>query len=390
MSARRVFLYVQHLLGVGHLKRAMTLAAALAEHGLEVTLASGGFAPPDAPAPGVRWVQLPAAGTADTGFSTLVDADGRPVDAAWKEKRAAALLAAWRAADPHVLIVELYPFGRRMMRFELLPLLEAARAAPRPPVIVCSVRDLLGGKIERARHEKIAAQVEAHFDHVLVHGDPAVVPFERTFLCTERIAGRIAYTGYIVDARLATHGDPAAGTGEVIVSAGGGAVGAQLLGAAIRARPLSVLAQRTWRVLAGVNLPAADFAVLQGLVAREGGGKVVLERARRDFTVLLKNAFLSVSQMGYNTTMELLQAGIRAVGVPFAADAETEQTLRAQLLAARGLLELLEEHALSPAALAAAVDRAAARAPAARAAIDLGGATRSAALIAGWAEARGG
>lgn len=389
MSARRVFLYVQHLLGVGHLKRAMTLAAALAERGLEVTLASGGFEPPDAPPAGVRWVQLPAAGTADSGFSTLVDADGRPVDEAWKAARTAALLAAWRAADPEALIIELFPFGRRMMRFELLPLLEAARAAPRPPVIVCSVRDLLGGKIERARHEKIATQIETHFDHVLVHGDPSVVPFERTFLCTERIAKRIAYTGYIVDARLATHGDPAAGSGEVIVSAGGGAVGARLLETAIRARPLTTLAGRTWRVLAGVNLPAADFAALRDLVTREGGGKVVLERARRDFTVLLKNGFLSISQVGYNTTMELLQAGIRAVGVPFAADAEIEQTLRAQLLAERGLIELLEERELEPVTLAAAIERAAARPPTARAAIDLGGAARSAALIEGWAQARG-
>jgi len=385
MSAGRVFLYVQHLLGVGHLKRAMTLAAALAARGLQVTLASGGLPPQEAPAPGVRWVQLPPASTSDSGFSALVDADGRPVDAAWKVARTEALLAAWRAADAQALIIELFPFGRRMMRFELLPLLDAARAAARPPVIVCSVRDLLGGKIDKARHEKIAAQVEQYFDHVLVHGDPSLAPFERTFLCTDRIASRLAYSGYIVDERLAEDGDPTAGAGEVIVSAGGGAVGAHLLETAVRARPLTSLANRTWRVLAGVNQPAADFAALQARVAREGEGRVVLERARRDFTVLLKNGFLSISQVGYNTTMELLQAGIRAVGVPFAAGAEIEQTLRAQLLAARGLLELVEEKDLDPASLAAAIERAAACTPRMRPAIDLDGAARSAALIEAWA-----
>ncbi|MDA0224823.1 MAG: glycosyltransferase, partial [Proteobacteria bacterium] len=220
---------------------------------------------------------------------------------------------------------------------------------------------------------------------VLVHGDPSVAPFERTFLSTERIASRLTYTGYIVDDRLARDGDPAAGTDEVIVSAGGGAVGARLLETAIRARPLTSLADRTWRVLAGINLPATDFEALQALIARDGDGRVVLERARHDFTVLLKNGFLSISQVGYNTTMEILQAGIRAVGVPFAAGAEIEQTLRAQLLAARGLLELVEEKDLDSAALAVAIERAAARAPTTRPAIDLDGATRSAALIEGWA-----
>src|SRR5258708_8891091 len=60
----RVLIHVQHLLGIGHLKRAATLARGLAAAGLEVTLASGGLPvrgidlglarpppPPPAPAP---------------------------------------------------------------------------------------------------------------------------------------------------------------------------------------------------------------------------------------------------------------------------------------------------------------------------------------------------
>ena len=39
----KVFFYVQHLLGIGHLKRAHTLARALRAAGFEVTLASGGL-----------------------------------------------------------------------------------------------------------------------------------------------------------------------------------------------------------------------------------------------------------------------------------------------------------------------------------------------------------
>ena len=38
----RVLFWVQHLLGTGHLRRALTVSAAMAERGLAVTLASGG------------------------------------------------------------------------------------------------------------------------------------------------------------------------------------------------------------------------------------------------------------------------------------------------------------------------------------------------------------
>jgi predicted glycosyltransferase len=55
---KRVLFYVQHLLGIGHLKRAATLARGLAADGLEVTLVSGGFPVPELDTGGARFVQL--------------------------------------------------------------------------------------------------------------------------------------------------------------------------------------------------------------------------------------------------------------------------------------------------------------------------------------------
>jgi predicted glycosyltransferase len=86
--------------------------------------------------------------------------------------------------------------------------------------------------------------------------------------------------------------------------------------------------------------------------------------------------------------MEIVDAGARAVLVPFAGGAETEQSLRANLLAEQGRVEVVEEAALAPETLAAAIDRAL-RGPAPqRGAIDLDGATRSAALLAQWIRER--
>ena len=381
MSKRRAFFYVQHLLGIGHLKRALTLARATAAAGLDVTLASGGLPVPelaqDGKPGGVQFVQLPAASAADLTFKSLVDADGRKIDDAWKRRRTDALLAAWRAADPDVLVIELFPFGRRQMRFELLPLLDAAAGAARRPAIACSVRDVLGSQKSPQRQEETLVLVERYFDRVLVHGDPTVLAFDRTFAAAGRIAGRIEYTGYVVDAAASAYGN--AGQGEVIVSAGGGAVGAALLEAAMRAKPLSALADRKWRVLTGNNLPHGEFDALARLAAGSGG--IELERSRPDFTTLLSNCALSISQAGYNTLMETIRAGARAVIVPFAGGHETEQSLRARCFAERGLVELLEEGALAPETLAAAIDRAVQRPRGSPVSVNFDGARHSAASI---------
>jgi predicted glycosyltransferase len=365
----KVFIYVQHLLGIGHLKRAATLARALRSAGFEVTLASGG-----APVPGIEVHQLPSASSPD--FRQLLDEHGKPVDDAWKERRTAALLDAWRRSHADALIVELFPFGRRQMRFELLPLLQEAKKGSGPfsrkrgqgPLVVCSVRDIL--QPNAAREAEALERFERYFDRLLVHGDPRVVPFERSFTSAHRIAERLFYTGYVVDA-LPTGGD--AGSGEVLVSCGGGATGGKLLDTALAARPLTRLRDRPWRLLAGVNAAEAR--------SRDG---VVVERSRDDFALRLKNCLVSVSQAGYNTVMETLQAGARAVLVPFAAGIEAEQTIRANLLAERGLAHVVEEGALTPATLAAAIDRAVLAPRPAPHAIDLGGARRTAELMREW------
>ena len=364
----KVFFYVQHLLGIGHLRRAATLARGLERAGFEVTLASGGM-----PVEGYKVVQLPPA-SSDASFLHLLDEHGNPVDDAWKRTRREALLAAYAAASPDVLLIELFPFGRRQMRFELLPLLNKAISTTPRPLVVCSVRDLIQAKPEREK--EIVECFEYFYDHLLVHGDPRLARFERSFGGTARIADKLHYTGFVVQDAAPEGGD--AGAEEVLVSAGGGAVGQRLLETAIAARALSSLRDRTWRVLAGIN--AEDFGALQ---ARAGNG-VIVERFRNDFTLRLRNCVLSVSQAGYNTVLETLQARARAVVVPFAGVAESEQTLRANLLAERGLLEVVEEAALTPATLAAAIDRAAARPRPAPGAIDLDGARRSAELLRQW------
>ena len=59
---------------------------------------------------------------------------------------------------------------------------------------------------------------------------------------------------------------------------------------------------------------------------------------------MLRRCRVSVSQAGYNTVLDILAARAAAVVVPFASGRETEQSLRAERLAARGVLELVREN----------------------------------------------
>ena len=373
-------MYVQHLLGIGHLVRAGALAGGLEAAGIRVVLVSGGMPVPALEVGASRFEQLPPARAADETFSVLLDEAGKPVDDTWKARRCERLSAIFDRERPDILVTELYPFGRRQMRFEIEPLLECARPLREQvglPVIAASVRDIVVPPAKAGRTEEIIERVRRYYDLVLIHGDQEVIPFERSFARAADIADVTRSTGYVVGPVPGRQGPGAPGYDEVIVSTGGGAVSGALLAAAIGARALCSLRDRTWRVLVGHNYPEEAF-----LSCRAGAPRgVLVERARSDFTQLLANCALSISQGGYNTVTEILATGARAVCLPFAGGRETEQTLRCRLLAERGVLQMVDKDALSAEQVALAVDRAMESQPVDGHIVDMNGAARSAALL---------
>jgi predicted glycosyltransferase len=376
-----VLLYVQHLLGIGHLRRSLQIVEALAREDIRVTLISGGEPLSSlACTTAQRVIQLPPIRALDAGFEVLVDGTGRPIDDDLRTARRSALLAAFGDEQPDALLIEAFPFGRRAFRFELDGLIEAARARRPRPLILCSLRDIVVLPSDPRRPKEIVDRVRDHFDFVLVHGDPAFIPLDDSFPLASEISDKLIYTGYVADAheaRKAAASDETAGADEVVVSVGGGAVGGALLRTAVEARRRGCWANLRWRLLAGPNLPEPEFAALAAGLP-EG---VVLERYRPDFPQMLRCCRVSVSQAGYNTVLDILAARAAAVVVPFASGRETEQSLRAERLAAHGVLEVLPENQLSPERLASAIDRAIFARPA-TIAIDAGGARRSAKLMA--------
>ncbi len=342
-----IVFYVQHLLGIGHLRRSAAIVRALSAAGVRVVLVSGGLPVPGLHVGAARLVQLPPLQSLDEHFSALVDDEGRAIDDAWRAARAARLLDVFRAARPRLLVTEMFPLGRRQMRFELLPLLEAARNRSPRAAVVCSIRDILNESRGTEKTQWMAATLDRYFDRVLVHGDPAVATLNMTFPEIATVRPEVIYTGYVVtdppgpsDSKVASG---LAGEEEVLVSAGGGRVAGPLIVAALAARPIGPLAAAPWRILVGEHFPAADFDALR----RAAPGGVTVERSRPDFQALLSRCRLSISQAGYNTVMEVLRSRRPAVVVPFAAGAETEQSRRASLLADKNLLAVVPESELS-------------------------------------------
>jgi predicted glycosyltransferase len=345
----RVMIAVTHLLGTGHLARALTLGRAFAAAGHRVLVASGGMSAPQLDAGGVGVLQLPPIRSDGTDFTCLLNEAGTPADADMLACRQALLCKALTDLAPDILITELFPFGRRVLSDEFLALLAAAETLPRRPVVLASVRDILAPPSKPSRVARTEAILTRHYDAVLVHSDPHVTPLDASWPVSDAVAARLRYTGYVAPAPAGPHPDRT-GEGEILVSAGGGAVGDALFHSAIAAAALRP--DLRWRLLVG-----GGGNRLAGLRAR-AGGNVVIEPARPDFRQMLHHAAASVSMCGYNTALDLLQAGTPSVLIPFDDGGEVEQGLRAQSLAALPGFEVLRSADLDATRLGAAVTRA--------------------------------
>ena len=367
----KVMFYVQHLLGIGHLARASRIAEAMAARGMAVTMVTGGMPVPGFPAPGIPNLTLPPIVAAE-GFAGLNDQHGQPIDEVFRARRRDALLAAFDRLAPDALLIEAFPFGRRQVRFELLPLLKAAHARNPRPLIASSVRDILQANRKPGRDQETVATL-ADFDAVLMHGDPAFARIEESFPLADQIADKVHYTGLVAPAAPT----PATEHHDIIVSAGGGAVGADLIRAAMAARAL-LPADLDWCVLTGPNLPQPEYDA----IAAMAGPRLTVARFRPDLAGLMAGARVSVSQAGYNTVCDMLVAGCQSVLVPYASGGETEQSLRAEKLAALGLASMLPEDGLTPETMAGAIRAALARRDQPRPKLRLDGADATARLLA--------
>jgi predicted glycosyltransferase len=386
----RVFFYCQHVLGIGHLVRSAEIVRELSSD-CRVLFVSGGQKPDGFRFPeneNIEVLQLPPLKT-DPDFSNLQVCDSsRSLDEA-KTFRRQLLLQAFAEFQPHALVTELFPFGRKQFRFELLPLLEQVRQQSRRTLVVSSVRDILVTRKDQKEYEQTVCNlVNTFYDLIMIHGDKDFLKLDQTFSRVNDLRCPVTYTGYV-----AQHYEPATAAEAcgiqfseqqrpVIVASNGSGqylTGQTLLQAVLRAaQVLQSQIPHEFHVFAGPLMPEEAYSSLQAL-ARESAN-VRLSRYTPNLVGMLKLADISVSMGGYNTVMDVLSSRVRSLVYPVTSNGDQEQCVRAEGLAKAGVIDVIRTEELTPEALAGKLKQALGKTPMPFA-VNRGGAVNSALIL---------
>jgi predicted glycosyltransferase len=381
----KVSFYCQHVLGIGHFHRSLEICKTLAARH-PTTLILGG-PPVSVDDKNIQTVLLPGL-EMDPEFQALTPCDPSMILNEVQEKRREMLFDHLREEKPDILVTELYPFGRKAFRFELEPLLAAIRTGLLPECLCCSsVRDILVEKTDgREKFERKAVQaLNGFFDGILVHADPEIITLDATFARLADIRIPIRYTGFVtrsgtgtVNHRIRERLKLSPMDKLIVASIGGGNVGSELLFAVVKAfaslrsdHPVHL------QLFCGPYCDEHSYRQLKDYSRANIG----VERFTDQFPAWLETADLSISMAGYNTCMNLLQAGIPALVYPYKQN--REQRLRAEKIGVKAPISVLDDNDLAPGELAGHMHRQLLR-PRTKSAINLNGAMDTVRQLETW------
>lgn len=354
----KIVLYCQYVWGMGHLFRSLELARALSDHQV-IVIAGGREVDVELPEH-VTLVRLPGL-YMDEQFTTLITEDADQSVEFVQHQRKVMLMSLFEQHRPDVFIIELYPFGRTVFGFELLPLLDWIHMGRYGDIkVVCSLRDILVEKRKQEFYEeRVINMLHTYFDLLLIHSDDQLLSLDETFSRMEDIRIPVAYTGFVAE-----KANPAAGRQLrrqldigpdeklIVVSAGGGRSGYAFLSCILDAYPLMARSDPVRiEMFAGPFREAEEFKRLTDK-AVDG---IRIRRYTKRFLDYLSAADLSASLAGYNTCMNLIAARVPALIYPYAK--QQEQPLRVAKIAKLIPVQILREKDIEPAAISHYVHR---------------------------------
>jgi len=348
----KILFYCQYVWGMGHLFRSIEVARALSDY--KVFLVAGGQEIDINLPEHVNLVRLPGL-YMDEHFTTLIPEDPDKTLEDIQRQRKEILFGLCEKHKPDLLIIELYPFGRTIFGFELQPLLDSIHQGRFGKTkIVCSLRDVLVEKRDpRMYEERVLNHLNAHFDLLLIHSDPALMPLDETFSRVNDIQIPIFYTGFVTRKVKADAGEKlrrelAMGVEEklIVASAGGGRSGYKLLSNVIEA--VHLLSRTLPIQLEMFTGPFRDDGEFRKLSAHSTKG-IRIRRFTQRFLDYLSAADVSVSLAGYNTCMNLLVTRIPALVYPYLR--QQEQPIRVAKIKDFLPMKILQDPDLGPHAL---------------------------------------
>ncbi|BAY89252.1 hypothetical protein NIES3275_12550 [Microchaete diplosiphon NIES-3275] len=339
---------------MGHLVRSTEIVRSLVKYFQVYFICGGpeimGFEIP----PQVEVIKLPALWLENGKFT--VDDSYQSVEAV-QEIRKNLLIAEFERIQPDCVITEFFPFGRHKLLFELLPFVEHIKLTSPDTKIVCSLRDVIGKESLPEEEETICYLMNRYFDLLLFHADANFQTFSETFSKHRDIKSKIFHTGFVTQP-LAKNIDEHQLWGElnpevvkILVSVGGGRIGYELLETVIAASP--ILETRIPHIIKIFTGPfMAESKVQQLIKAAEQQENIQIETYTLQLLAYMQSADISLSLSGYNTTMNILSTGVRAIVVPIGHENEDkEQLVRTQKLQQLGIVDYVLPEALTDAHL---------------------------------------
>jgi len=241
---------------------------------------------------------------------------------------------------------------------ELIPALQALKQSFPECCVVLGIRDILDSEdvIKRVWTSEGAYEVlDRYYDRLLIYGSKEIFDTGHTYRLPALPRGT-HYCGYVVKQGPVRRAEEVRREVKVqkrrryvFVSAGGGGDGQSLMRTYLRAvRMLGSRARFETLMAVGVNAPSDARRELEadarGLPVR------VVSHVDDSFSQIAA-ADLVVCMAGYNTLSEVLFLRKKALVVPRSGPS-AEQRMRAELFAARHLIDMLDPNGLSPEALA--------------------------------------
>ncbi|MEM8722890.1 MAG: glycosyltransferase [Cyanobacteria bacterium P01_G01_bin.39] len=341
---QKVMFYCQHILGMGHLIRSVEIVKGLIPD-FQICFINGGKVIDEFQFPAeIEVVNIPAVQT-DTEFNELRPVDDNLTMAEVETIRTNILLETCDRIKPDILIVELYPFGRRRFSFELIPLVEKTKSMGAK--IVSSVRDIVVTKQNQQRHEeKICKLINKYFDLLLIHGDPDFVKLNLSFSRINDLICPVHYTGYVVQPLPEQH-EITLDKPSILVSVGGGRFGHDLLECVVDTAPiLKDKIPHHIHMFTGPFCPESVFKKLKSITKEQDN--ITCDRYTINLLDYMQQADLSIGMGGYNTTMNILSTGVKAMMMAFQGNNDKEQETRLTKLDKLGRVKMIQPQDLNP------------------------------------------
>ncbi|MBD2168348.1 glycosyl transferase [Calothrix membranacea FACHB-236] len=341
---KKILFYCQYLSGMGHLVRSTEIVRSLVKYfqvyficgGPEIT----GFEIP----PQVEVIKLPALWLENGKFT--VDDTYQTVEAVQKIRKNL-LIAEFERIQPDCVITEFFPFGRHKLLFELVPFVEHIKLTSPDTKIICSLRDVIGKESLQEEAETICYLMNRYFDLLLFHADANFQTFSETFNRHRDIKAQIFHTGFVTQSAkdsINEHqlwGETNPEIVKILVSVGGGRIGYELLETVIAASPiLEKTVPHIIKIFTGPFM--AEEKVQQLIKVAEQQKNIQIETYTLQLLAYMQSANISLSLSGYNTTMNILSTGVRAIVVPIGHENEDkEQLVRTQKLQQLGIVDYI-------------------------------------------------